>query len=483
MMTNVSELPEFQKFVREVDVHQLFDRNSVVIAAVSGGADSVCMFLFLVAFLPANQIIVAHMNHGIRGAEAERDADFVRKLCEQFGVEFVIESVDVPALSQKFGKGIEETAPECRYVFLEQVAKERNGLIAVAHNQEDRGETILMNISRGCSVDGLKGIEYKHGNIVRPILNFSRKEIEFVCQNAGITPMVDSTNLTDCTLRNRVRHEIFPYLSNKFERDMIQKILHLSDHAKRDLAFIEKYVTQAMNRLARTELYNNTIAFRMNIDDFLKEEEGIRYRLIRRLLSRMTNEEGRLIYPEGKDLTEETISRISNHVFIGNSGKIAEAGRNIYCRIEHKEAFFFYAFERESLEEAQNLNLKMKLEYYNNDAFFHETFKTTEKRPYEFFDGDVLQSVCQSNYKEIVLRPSRYEDCFTPFGGKGSTTMRKFFIKQKIPLSKRKQVYVVAIGNQVLWIPGIRRGEIGRITKYTQQIIKITVEAEAMYHE
>lgn len=483
MMNDVSKLPEFQKFIREVSTHKLFDRDSVVIAAVSGGADSVCMLLFLSAFLPANQIFVAHMNHGIRGIEAERDADFVCKLCEQLGIEFVIESVDVPALSQKFGRGIEETARNCRYGFLEQLAKERKGRIAVAHNQEDRAETILMNLSRGCSVDGLKGIEYKHGNVVRPILNFSRKEIEFVCQHAGVTPMVDSTNLTDCTLRNRVRHEIIPYLSNVFERDMIQKILHLSDQARRDLDFIEKYVAQAMDRLVYTELFQKAIAFRMNVDDFLKEDEGIRYRLIRLILSRMRDEEGKLIYPEGKDLTEETISRIANHVSNGRSGKIAEAGRNLYCRIEHKDAFFFYARERESTEEAQNFNFQVKVEDYINDAISYEEVKSAEIRPYEFFDKDNLLSICESSFREIVLRPAQYDDYFTPFGGKGSTSMRKFFINQKIPLSKRKQVFVVAIGKQVLWIPGIRRGELGRITEKTERIIKITVDAEAMYYE
>ena len=184
-----------------------------VLCACSGGADSTALLHFLCRW-PGITVVCAHFNHRLRGAEAERDADFVRALCQGLGVELVSESADVAAFAAGQRMGTEEAARTLRYAFLERAAAEHGcDRIATAHHAEDNAETVLWNLVRGCGTRGLCGIPPVRGKFIRPLLDATRPEILEYLRRNDLPYVDDSSNALDDNPRNRIRHHILPLLT------------------------------------------------------------------------------------------------------------------------------------------------------------------------------------------------------------------------------------------------------------------------------
>ncbi len=200
------------EYLRKYD---LLPRGGWVLCALSGGRDSVYLLHRLLEWREEYGFTVAaaHFNHKLRGAESDRDEAFVRRLCNQWGVPLYRGEGDVRSFAEERGMGIEEAARTMRYAFLEETLREiGGGVIATAHHADDLAETMLMNLIRGAGTKGLCGIPPKRGNIVRPILTVTRKDIDGYMQRQGIPYVEDSTNAqADCT-RNLLRHRVMPLL-------------------------------------------------------------------------------------------------------------------------------------------------------------------------------------------------------------------------------------------------------------------------------
>lgn len=192
--------------------YDMFPEGTRVLCACSGGADSVSL-LSLLRGMKGIETVCAHFNHGLRGAESDRDEAFVRALCEGLGIPCVTERGDVSGFAARKGFGTEEAARILRYGFLERTAARQHcGRIATAHNAEDNAETVLMNLVRGSGAKGLSGIPPVRGIIVRPLLTVTRSEIEAYLEAAGLQHIEDSTNASDDYARNRIRHHVLPLL-------------------------------------------------------------------------------------------------------------------------------------------------------------------------------------------------------------------------------------------------------------------------------
>ena len=194
---------------------ELIPAGARLLCAVSGGADSMCML----SLLNSNreylhiEVSAAHFEHGIRGEEALRDAAFVEQFCRDNGIPYITGHGNVPEYAEKNGIGMEEAARILRYSFLDEAAEKLNcNLIATAHNADDNVETVLFNLARGGGNRGLQGIPLKRNNIIRPMLNFSREEIEQYLSENGIPHVEDSTNFSDDYSRNMIRHKVMPVL-------------------------------------------------------------------------------------------------------------------------------------------------------------------------------------------------------------------------------------------------------------------------------
>lgn len=210
----MSTLPAFRS------PHALADTETGdVLLALSGGADSRTLLHLLAedARTRGYRLVAAHVHHGIRGEEADRDAAFCRTLCEQYGVPLFVHRADVPALAAARRLGIEECARRVRYeYFARLMADEQLSLLATAHNENDQLETLLLHLLRGASADGLVGIRpvrpFGNGHLVRPLLEVSREAILDFCRAHGLSYVTDSTNSETAYARNRLRAEVVPVL-------------------------------------------------------------------------------------------------------------------------------------------------------------------------------------------------------------------------------------------------------------------------------
>jgi len=202
-----------QKALCALRQYSLFSQGDRIAVGVSGGADSVALLRFLAALRPqfSWDLVVCHIHHGLRGAEADRDECFVRALAEQLGLPCAVSRIDAAALALRDHISVEEAGRTARYAFFAQTAGE-GGRIATAHTLDDSIETVLMNLVRGTGLRGLCGIPRIRGNIVRPLLDCTRAEVEDYLGTLGQPYCTDSTNLTDDYTRNRIRHDILPRL-------------------------------------------------------------------------------------------------------------------------------------------------------------------------------------------------------------------------------------------------------------------------------
>ena len=241
-MTELSFSERFYSAVEEtVDTYGMLETGPVL-AAFSGGADSTVMLCILSSLCRERGIALHafHVNHMIRGKEADRDEEFCREFCRVNGIEFASVRIDIPSLAAKEQKGLEETARKYRYAALERCCSE-NGVkkIATAHNANDNLETILFNIARGSGLAGICGIPPVRGNIIRPLIRASKEDILEFARRADIPYVTDSTNSDPAYSRNRIRMRVIPELQ-KINSRAIMNAARLSENAAGALSFIDE---------------------------------------------------------------------------------------------------------------------------------------------------------------------------------------------------------------------------------------------------
>lgn len=227
----------------------LFAPGAQVVCAVSGGADSTAMLHCLFSLQSELGITVsaAHYNHHLRGAEADRDENFVRELCKGLGIALRVSGGDVAAHAARTGESVEEAARHLRYAFLESL----DGVIATAHTADDNLETVLLNLTRGTSLRGLCGIPPRRGRIVRPMLCLTRGEIEAYLSENALPHVEDSTNAAPDALRNRIRQEVVPLLRRE-NPSLSQTVLRGSLLLRQDEAYLEQ-AAETLLRAAQTD--------------------------------------------------------------------------------------------------------------------------------------------------------------------------------------------------------------------------------------
>jgi len=243
-----------------IDKHSLIPTGEKVVVGVSGGADSVCLLDLLTKWQQQLGIRVhaAHLNHQLRGAEAEADARYVTRLAGSLDVPITIDTRDVNAYRRERNCSLEEAARELRYDFLATVAKNVNTrLVAVGHTRDDQVETILLHILRGAGTAGLCGLKpclpvVNSIRVIRPLLEITRQETMSYCQQHQLEPHSDSSNLSLSFLRNRLRLELLPLL-RKYNSGIDKALLRLAEIAGGDVSFIEQQALQLWDKVTREE--------------------------------------------------------------------------------------------------------------------------------------------------------------------------------------------------------------------------------------
>lgn len=241
------------KILQTIEKYNLIQENDVILVAVSGGPDSMCLLdnlLYLKGELKIKEIIVVHLNHMIR-EEAKEETKYVENYCTKKNIRCFTKYVDVIEIAQEEKIGTEEAGRKERYKFFDEIANQVNAnKIAIAHNQNDNVETLLMHMLRGSGISGLCGIRpTREGKYIRPLIKCNREEIEEYCKEQQLDPRYDKSNNDNTYTRNKIRNELIPYLKGEFNPSIIETIDRLSELITDEEYYMEKVTTEAYNEI------------------------------------------------------------------------------------------------------------------------------------------------------------------------------------------------------------------------------------------
>ena len=279
------------KVLETIKRYNLIENGDKLVLGVSGGPDSISMLNILNDIRNDKNlhmefdIIVAHVNHLIR-EESKEDEKFVEGFCKKIDVPFYSKSIDVQKIANNMKIGTEEAGRNARYDFFDEILEKTNSnKIAIAHNKNDKVETMIMNMLRGSGIAGLKGIEpIKNNKYIRPLIECERFEIEQYCKENNIDARIDRTNFENIYTRNKVRNVVIPYIEQEFNPNIIQTLDRLSELVKEEDEYLENIVKIKYKELIIEEKNEQFI---MDLKRFNKEEKVIKSRLLLYTISRL----------------------------------------------------------------------------------------------------------------------------------------------------------------------------------------------------
>lgn len=244
-----------RKTIREFN---LIEKNDSIVVGVSGGPDSMTLLSILLKLKEEFhlKIYVAHVNHMLR-ENAIKDEEYVKEFCKKNNIENFIKKANISEIAQKEKIGLEEAGRNIRYNFFEEVLKNtKSNKIAIAHNLNDKAETIIMNTLRGSGVSGLKGIEAKRKKYIRPLIEIERYEIEKYCIENKINPRHDESNNDNTYTRNKIRNIVIPYIKNEFNPNIIKTLNRLSEIIKEEDEYVQSETEKIFKEILLTDEKN-----------------------------------------------------------------------------------------------------------------------------------------------------------------------------------------------------------------------------------
>lgn len=467
-MDNNSFMEQIKNNIRE---HNLLDPGNRIIVGVSGGADSVCLLKVLLEIKDEFKLtlFVVHVNHGLRGCEADDDQAYVEKLCRNWGIPFKAYFVDIKALSKKLGISEEEAGREARYKLFNKVLENTGSdHIAVAHNRDDQAETVMLNLLRGAGLDGLCGMAMKQGKIIRPLLNISRSQILEYLGNDNINYCTDSSNTSSEYARNRVRNDLFPKIKEMFDVDPVNQLYRLSTLVSDDKDFLEQEAKRDYDAVVLSD--NDDVE--LSLAGLRILSNAIAKRIIRLAWERINNSR--------KNLESVHVDQIITLCHNNRTGKKVKLKNGIEVLLSYDRLIFTkvgkkydkpysYLINKEGHTHINELNATLKAEVLRDSDLLKlgDFITVDESSNVQFFDLDKLDG-------ETVVRSRLEGDRIRPYRSNGEKKLKKFFIDQKVPGRKRDIIPLVAQGSNIVWIVGMRTSEDYRARKDSKNVLMLS---------
>lgn len=269
-----------EKVKKTIQKYNLIQAKDKIVLGVSGGPDSLFMLQILNKLKEELKfdIVVAHINHMLR-EEAESEEEFVKAFCQKIDIEFYSKRIDVEKYANNNKIGLEEAGRKVRYEFFEEIKEKTNSnKIAIAHNKNDKVETIIMHLLRGSGISGLQGIEpIKEGKIIRPIIEIERGEIERYCEENQLEPCIDKSNFENKYTRNKIRNVVIPYIKQEFNPNIVETITRLSEIITDENQYLVKQTEKTYKEILIEEQENQT---KLKLKEFNKLDKVIKNRII-----------------------------------------------------------------------------------------------------------------------------------------------------------------------------------------------------------
>lgn len=457
-------LDKIRKTIKE---HNLIEQGDRIIVAISGGPDSVCLLHALCQLREEYNLELygAHLNHNFRGIEAQIDAQYVSNLCEDLNVLCFIKSMDVPQYATEHGLSPEEAGRVLRYEFFEEVA-ERVGAtkIAVAHNENDQAETVLMRLIRGTGLQGLTAIHINRGKIIRPLLNVDRNSIEEYCEIHNLAPRIDKTNLEAIYHRNKIRLELIPYLEENYNPSIMDNLVRTAEILKNDFDFIEESAREVYNNLVNSQ---GEYRLELPLEGIQNLHNALQSRVIRLAAEQLLGRQEVLEYKHVQNVLDLVQKGATGKKITLPMGLVAKINYKNLCFTteEEEDRVFYYELPTEGslvLEEAGGTFTMRIVERGEIREISRDKYR-------KCFDYDEVKNA-------LNVRNRQDGDRFYPLGLTGSKKLKDFFIDYKINRDERDKIPLVCDGDEIMWVVGLRISEKYKITDKTTRILEIVFE-------
>lgn len=437
-----------------IDGNRLLRRGGTVVAACSGGPDSlalVCVLKELSAKYDVT-IVVAHVDHMFRGEASAADARFVADFCRGQGLVCRQAAINVPEFMARSGQSAQEAARLLRYRFLRQVAGEFDGAkIATGHHQGDQAETVLIHLLRGAGGDGLGGMKPMERDIIRPLLPVTREEIQNYCRAHALEPRHDGSNDKDCYLRNRIRLRLMPLLEEEYNPALPEALCRTADIIRAEHEYVRQMAAASLEQAA---------AQRDNGDWFVatvamvKLPLALRREIIRRIIEK---KQGSL-----KGISFYHVEKILDVLFTGKAGCVFRPPGGLLVCKEYGGILLGSGSSRSAKRRIEPPGVRLRIPGivivpvlgYEIECRLIPAGQPSPPASAEIavFDWQVLQP-------PLFVRTRQPGDRFHPRGMQGSKKLKAYFIDEKIPWSERDEALVFYDAREIVWLGRYRQAE------------------------
>lgn len=501
----------FYNYVRD---NEIIRENDQIIIGLSGGADSMCLLVLLDRLSSEMHLnlTAVHVNHQLRGKEADEDEKYVKEFCEKKNIMCIGVHANVRQYAIENGLSLEEAGRVARYQTFYQVARKlaKNDIIpdnikaAVAHHRDDNAETILMNLIRGTGLKGLRGMQPVARRfdmtVIRPMLCLGRSEIEEFLKSENIKYCTDSTNLKDEYARNKVRLNIIPLLNtiNK------QAAAHINE-AARDIVQAQEYIEDEARRHGSLVIDRRDDSIYVDLSRFGTLNKAVKSQIVRNIIEEMA---GRL-----KDVSRVHIDSVlaleekqtGRKVELPYGIMVVRSYSNLIFKMatdedRHAHDMTRYARSRHGLQATEDVSDETEncLEDVQQpeELVIDPTVLTTDPVRYQLWNGLEIELnlvhvnpvtrqylIAKNDYTKafdcakikgnLVFRKPESQDVIHFFGG--SKSVKKFFVDEKIPQEERQNALVMTDKDQVMWILGYRMSENFKLSEMTNMALQVTI--------
>lgn len=471
-------MKRIEKFIQKYHMLTCGDR---VIAGVSGGADSVCLFLMLLELREkiGFDLIVVHVHHGLRGEAADQDQQFVEALCEQHRIPLEIFRVNLESIAKKRKQSLEEAGRMVRREAFDSVCKKYGGnKIALAHHQNDNAETLLWNLSRGTGLDGMGGIRPVNGKFIRPLLCMNRKEIEEYLAKRKQSYCIDETNAGTDYTRNKLRHLVLPILEEQVNSAAVRHMNETMEQIWELQEYMQEQVEAAYQECVQ-EHFEKACWIQIQQKSFETFSELIKKMVIRKGMEQVGGKKRDLSHKHVDvmmELMNKQVGRTLDLPYEMHAKRNYEGVRlekqRTYSSGEEKKAGIIQEcmaelnIPGETILADRNLKLRCKiLEKPKNLSI-----KDIPQKIYtKWFDYGIIKS-------SLYIRTRQAGDTIVIDEKGHQKKLKNWFVDEKIPKEVRDSQLLLAENNEILWVLGHRMSQAYQVKQSTKWILQIEVE-------
>jgi len=439
---------------------KFFTKKDRILIAVSGGVDSMVLLDLLTRDFAAQVSGIAHVNHGLRGKSSEKDQELVRRTAQKLQIPFYTKTINARLYAKKHARSLEDACRQLRYEFLEETAKiHAFTKICTAHHADDQAETVLARIIKGTGWQGLSGVREERGAFVRPILIFSKEDINVYAKTRKIPYRIDRTNRNQVFFRNRIRHTLLPLIEQKFDAQIVAHLNHLGNIAESTQKLLRKQAKSHFRRSVHVQRGKITL----EIKPFKRYFAVQQYTLLQLIFEKFIPD---------YSITFQNFSRISDLVVNKPSGKkLVLAGWQ--CIKTSKSVVFTQEFRGSPYRHFVTIGKNHRwsdLTFASRRIELPLKLKLGKDRHVEYIDERKIKGT-------LVIRNWENGDAFNPIGMLSTKKLSDYFIDKKIPLLTKRSIPILCERNgrqeNIIWVCGYRLDNRYKITDETRSVIKL----------